>query len=198
MKPLGNWRHICVDAQRMFLEQTPWHVPWMTKVLPQLAEVSERHASQTIFTRFMPPQHPADAAGSWRDYYQKWWMMTGEHLPKELLELAPVLQNLVPPARLFDKATYSPWVDGRLFSQLRQEGVETVVVTGGETDMCVLATVLGAIDLGFSVTVLRDAIYSGADETHDAAIDLLSERFSVQLKLVKTEEFLSAIPRREP
>ncbi len=66
MKAVGKWRHICVDAQRMFLEQTPWHVPWMKNVLPQLVEISERHASNTIFTRFMPPQNPRDAAGSWR------------------------------------------------------------------------------------------------------------------------------------
>ncbi|MBD9573333.1 cysteine hydrolase family protein [Ensifer adhaerens] len=197
MEAVGKWRHICVDAQRMFLEQTPWHVPWMKNVLPQLVEISERHASNTIFTRFMPPQNPRDAAGSWRDYYQKWWMMTGEHLPKEMLELPPSFQNLVPPARVFDKTTYSPWVDGRLFSHLRQEGVETLVVTGGETDICVLATILGAIDLGFGVTVLCDAVYSGADETHDAAMDLLSDRYSVQLELVKTEEFLAATPRRE-
>jgi len=71
--------------------------------------------------------------------------------------------------------------------------VTSLVVTGGETDVCVLTTVLGAIDLGFHVIVLSDAVCSGADETHDAAIDLLGDRFSVQLQLVKTEEFLSAI-----
>ncbi|MUO79737.1 isochorismatase family protein [Agrobacterium vitis] len=191
MKEIGNWRHICVDAQRMFAEDTPWYVPWMARVLPQLLDVSERHAERTVFTRFIPPKRPDDAPGSWRDYYHKWWMMTGEHLPRELLELSPPLQKLVPPAGIFDKMTYSPWVDGRLFSHLRQKGVDTVVVTGGETDVCVLATVLGAIDLGLQVIVLSDAVCSGADETHDAAVDVLGDRFSAQLKLLKTEEFLA-------
>lgn len=194
MDNLGNWRHICVDAQRMFSEDTPWHVPWMSRVLPQLQDLSERHAARTIFTRFIPPSRPDEAVGSWYDYYRKWWMMTGEHLPQELLGLAPSLQALVPPAQTFDKATYSPWLDGRLFLMLRRKGVDTVVITGGETDVCVLATVLGAIDLGFRVFMLSDAVCSGADETHDAAVDLLGERFSVQLKLHKTEEFLSAVP----
>ncbi len=190
MKEIGNWRHICVDAQRMFADDTPWHVPWMARVLPQLIEVCERHAERTIFTRFMPPSRPDDVVGAWKDYYQKWWMMTGEHLPPELRGLSPVLQALVPPARIFDKMTYSPWVNGRLNAHLRQEGVGTVVVTGGETDVCVLATVLGAIDLGFHVIVLSDAVCSGADATHDAAVDLLGDRFSVQLDLMTTEEFL--------
>ena len=195
MEEIGNWRHICVDVQRMFAEDTPWYVPWMARVLPQLVEASERHAERTIFTRFMPPKSLDEASGSWKIYYQKWWMMTGEHLPRELLALPAPLQKLVPPARIFDKMTYSPWVDGRLFSHLHAEGTETVVVTGGETDVCVLATVLGAIDLGFHVIVLSDAVCSGADETHDAAVDLLGDRFSVQLNLMKTEQFLSAVSR---
>lgn len=61
---------------------------------------------------------------------------------------------------------------------------------GGETDVCVLATVLGAIDLGYATTVLRDAVCSGVDETHDACLKLLGDRFSVQLKIQYTEEFL--------
>lgn len=193
MREIGNWRHICVDAQRMFAEDTPWHLPWMAKVLPQLLEVSENHVDRTIFTRFIPPQRKEDLTGGWKVYYQKWWMMAGEHLPQEMVELMPVLRALVPPARIFDKMTYSPWVDGRLYSRLHKEDVDSVVVTGGETDVCVLATVLGAIDLGFHVIVLSDAVCSGADETHDAAINLLGERFSVQLELVKTEQFLSLV-----
>ncbi|WP_455274254.1 cysteine hydrolase family protein [Rhizobium herbae] len=193
MKDIGNWRHICVDAQRMFMEDTPWRVPWLEHVLQQLLEIAQHHAERTVFTRFVPPVRAEDAFGSWKDYYRKWWMMTGEHLPEELIGLAPSLQKLVPPARVYDKTTYSPWIDGRLFSHLYQEGVTSLVVTGGETDVCVLTTVLGAIDLGFHVVVLSDAVCSGADETHDAAIDLLGDRFSVQLQLVKTEEFLTAI-----
>ncbi len=194
MRDIGNWRHICVDAQRMFAEDTPWHVPWMARVLHQLEEVSRQHAERTIFTRFLTPGQADDAVGGWKEYYQKWWMMTGEHLPPELFGLAPSLQTLVPPARIFDKLTYSPWVDGRLWSHLGSQAVQTVVVTGGETDVCVLATVLGAIDRGFRVIMLSDAVCSGADETHDAAVDLLSDRFSVQLDLMVTDDFLSEVP----
>ena len=39
--------------------------------------------------------------------------------------------------------------------------------------------------------VLSDAVCSGADETHDAVVDLLGDRFSVQLDLMTTEELLS-------
>lgn len=42
------------------------------------------------------------------------------------------------------------------------------MTSGGESDVCVLATVLGGIDLGYRVVFLKDAIYNGRDETHDA------------------------------
>jgi nicotinamidase-related amidase len=65
-------------------------------------------------------------------------------------------------------------------------------VTGGETDVCVLAAALGAVDLGYKVIVLKDAVCSGADETHDASLELLGDRYSVQLEINTTEAFLSA------
>jgi nicotinamidase-related amidase len=56
----------------------------------------------------------------------------------------------------------------------------------------VLAAVLGAIDLGYRVALLSDGICSGADGTHDAALKLLGDRFSVQLEITTTELFLSS------
>jgi nicotinamidase-related amidase len=187
---LGNWRHICVDMQRLFSEDTPWHVGWMDRVLPHVTEIASDFAERTIFTRFLPPPSPEQAAGTWRDYYRKWWMMTGEHLSPELLQLVPELQRLAPPARIFDKPVYSPWLDGRLHAILRTESVESLVVTGGETDVCVMATVFGAIDLGYRTVVVKDAVCSGADETHDASLELLGNRFSVQLDLMDTVDFM--------
>jgi nicotinamidase-related amidase len=177
--------------QRQFAEDTPWRVPWMERVSPQICELVSRQADQTIFTRFMPPLNAGEAHGMWRPYYEKWWMMTREHLPSEMFDIVPELARFIPPATVFDKQTYSPWIDGRLDQSLRSQKVDTIVLTGGETDVCVLATALGGIDRGYRVIVLSDAVCSGADETHDASIKLLEDRFSVQLELVTTEEYLS-------
>lgn len=87
--------------------------------------------------------------------------------------------------------TYSPWVSGKLHAVLLEDGVDTVVLTGGETDVCVLAAALGAVDLGYKVVVLKDAVCSGADETHDASLELLGNRYSVQLEIIMTEAFLA-------
>ena len=58
--------------------------------------------------------------------------------------------------------------------------------------MCVLASVLAAIDCGFRVVVVRDGICSSADETHDALLTLYSNRFDVQLELAAAAEIIEA------
>jgi nicotinamidase-related amidase len=193
MQALGEWRHICVDMQRMFAEDTPWQVKWLERISPQVIEVAGRHAERTVFTRFVPPENAAEAPGVWKEYYQKWWMMTGEYLPSEMVDIIPALAEFVPPAKIFDKRVYSPWSDGRLHAAFLRERVTTVVISGGETDVCVLATALGGMDLGYRVIMLDDAVWSGADETYDASLKLLGDRFSVQLELMSTEAFLASL-----
>lgn len=189
---MKTWLHLCIDMQCMFFEPTPWQVPWMARTLDQVVEVAGRFPERTIFTRFMPPAQPDIMPGKWRAYYEKWNMMTASKLPQELMDVLPVFRALTPPARIFDKFTYSPWVDGRLHQILSRQGIDTLVISGGETDVCVLAAVLGAIDLGYGVIILRDAVCSGDDDAHDAALTLFERRFSVQVKIVTVEEFLSA------
>ncbi|WP_345483443.1 cysteine hydrolase [Shinella granuli] len=179
--------------QRMFAEDTPWKVSWMERISPQVLEVAGRHTERTIFSRFLPPTRPADAAGMWRVYYEKWWMMTAEHLPAEMYGLLPELAAFTPPAIVFDKRTYSPWIDGRLNAYLKGLEVDTLVITGGETDVCVLATALGAIDLGYRAIILTDAVCSGTDETYDASLKLLERRFTTQMDAMPTEAFLSSV-----
>lgn len=186
-----NWIHLCIDMQRMFAEETPWHVPWMHRVSPQIHDLVKRHAKRTIFTRFVPPRQATDVDGMWRQYYEKWEAMTFKRLGAEMIDILPSLRRMVPPARLFDKMTYSPWATGELHQVLAAEDVDTLVISGGETDVCVLATVLGAIDLGYRIILLKDALCSGIDDTHDASLRVLHDRFSMQVEFLTTERFMS-------
>jgi nicotinamidase-related amidase len=179
--------------QRMFAESTPWQVAWIPKVFDQVAEVATRFPDRTIFTRFVPPSSPEEMPGMWRPYYEKWQMMTTSELDPVLVDLVPDLKRLVPPARIFDKTTYSPWTSGRLHNALLRQDIGTLVVTGGETDICVLATTLGAIDLGYRVVLLKDALWSTTDQTHDASLQLLGNRFSVQVDVINTDGWLSSL-----
>jgi nicotinamidase-related amidase len=183
-----RWAHICVDMQSLFAEETDWHAPWLKRVLPAVEALVERSAERTVFTRFLPPSTPQQAVGAWRQYYERWASMTRRQLPAELLDLVPPLARFVPPARVFDKAIYSPWLSGDLHGALQSAGISTLVISGGETDICVLATVLGAIDLGYRVILPVDALFGSADATHDAMIGVYSSRFQLQLTTTNVAE----------
>ena len=98
--------------------------------------------------------------------------MTQQNLDERPLELAPPLQALVPPAHLCDKAVYSAFGNAKLVPWLKSLGVDTLIVSGGETDICVLATVMSAIDLGYRIVLATDALCSVSDRTHDALMTL--------------------------
>jgi nicotinamidase-related amidase len=183
--------HLCVDMQNLFAEATPWHTPWMGRVLPVVRAIAERHAERTVFTRFIPPQRAADTTGSWRRYFDRWRDLTRERVEPRLLELVPPLAALVPPAAVIDKGVYSPFAAPELIELLRRRGADSLVVSGAETDVCVLAAVMDAVDLGYRVVLATDALCSASDQTHDALLSLYRARFSEQIEAADSETILS-------
>lgn len=189
--PLGaNSLHVCVDMQRLFAPGGPWAVPWAQKVLSVIEELCARHPERTLFTRFIPAARPGEGPGTWARYYRRWAEVTLAHIDAALVDLMPSLAQYVPPATVLDKHVYSPWTEGRLDALLQGSGIDTLAITGGETDVCVLATVLGAIDRGFRVVLVTDAVCSSADQTHDALMELYHSRFSEQVEAVPMQEVL--------
>jgi nicotinamidase-related amidase len=176
----------------MFAESTDWKMPWLSRVLPNIAAITTAHPERTIFTRFIPARKPGGGSGMWRHYYERWESMTIEQIGPEMVGLVPELAHFVPPARTFDKHVYSPWTGTELHRQLRGAGIDTVIITGGETDVCVLATTLGAIDWGFRVILVTDALCSSADETHDSMMNVYLNRFGEQVECVTTETLLDS------
>jgi nicotinamidase-related amidase len=184
--------HLCVDMQRLFADGSPWATPWMKRVLPNVERIVERHPRATIFTRFLPVEHAGEGAGSWKHYYEHWSSMTLQIAGREMAELLPSLGAYAPPAPVIDKWVYSPWTEGQLDKVLSGSLVNTVVVTGAETDICVLATVLGAVDRGYRVVVVTDAVCSSSDETHDALMTFYHQRLSLQVETADTETVLAS------
>jgi nicotinamidase-related amidase len=116
--------------------------------------------------------------------------MTLEALPPGAVDLLAPLAELVPPAEVIDKRVYSPWSEPGLHDRLRARGIDALVVTGAETDVCVLAAVLGAVDRGYRVVLPTDALCSSSDRAHDALLTLYRERYGQQIEAVPSAEVL--------
>lgn len=184
--------HLCIDMQDLFAPGAPWAAPWFERVLPRVEMLARARATRTVFTRFIPPRRAEEMPGTWATLYRRWPQVTLEQLDPRRLELTPALAALVPPAHIVDKTRYSAFHGTGLRDWLVERKVEALVLSGTETDVCVLGSVLDAVDLGFRVVVASDAICSSSDSAHDAALKLYHERFSCQVEVAEVEEILEA------
>jgi nicotinamidase-related amidase len=92
---------------------------------------------------------------------------------------------------VIDKSVYSAFSRPLLPKLLRRGGIDSLIITGGETDGCVLATVLDAVDLGYRTVIARDALCSSSDAAHDALLTLYHHRFSQQIEAAHSETILA-------
>jgi Isochorismatase family len=67
---------------------------------------------------------------------------------------------------------------------------DALIISGSETDVCVLAIVLSAVDLSYRVIVARDAACSSSDEGHDMLLRLYHSHFSEQIETADTNQSL--------
>lgn len=183
--------HLCIDMQNLVLQpESPWRILWAERVMPQVIALAAFAPAQTIFTRFIPPFTADQMPGAWHRYYKDWANLTQAQADTRLLDIASPLARFVPPAMVFDKPVYSAFAGRRLNELLSRRQVSTLIVSGAETDLCVLASVIGAIDHGHRLILAADAICSSHDHTHDAVMDFYRSRLASQIEIATTEEIL--------
>ena len=75
------------------------------------------------------------------------------------------------------KRWYDAFAGSDLDGVLRARSVRSLVVTGTMTDICVLATVVGAFNREYRVTVVEDAVSTLWPEIQRAALDIIGRAF---------------------
>ena len=114
-----------------------------------------------------------------------WHRGTFEH---ELIEqLQPRPDELV-----VDKNTSSAFNSTGIEWLLRNMGIETLVVVGMATDMCVETTARDAADRGFDVVVVEDATATFFEHHHRAALSGFARVFG---QVWQTDEVIAALLR---
>lgn len=93
--------------------------------------------------------------------------------------LLPIVEEIAD--HIVDKGTdiaveaYSAFQGTNLDDHLRAEGITCLNICGLATDYCVKATVLDALEAGFDVTLIEDAVAGVDPETSEAAIEEMVE-----------------------
>lgn len=185
--------HVAIDMQRLFDEQTVWHTPMLRRILPNVLRLAEGFAGRNRFARFVLPRTAAEAPGQWQAYYRHWDMLVEGRLDPGLIDLVPELQPFATPGTLLDKPTYSPLKVPGVAEALWRDGIRHLVFSGVETDVCVLAAVMDAMDLGFAATVVTDATGSSDTAAHEATLRLIYPRCPLQVRLLTTEAVLAEL-----
>ena len=175
---------------RMLFEKFPavaaYYVPRITEVtIPntrRLLNAFRKAGLERIFTRhgaFLPDGR--DFIPRRRKREQDAVQLTGvPHLfsrgtyEHEIVEaLKPLPEELV-----VDKNSTSPFHSTGIDQILRNLGIETLVVTGMATEMCVESTSRDAADRGYHVIVVEDAVATFYPEHHYASLSALARVFA--------------------
>jgi nicotinamidase-related amidase len=186
--------HVVVDMQRVFAEATEWHVPAIAAVTQPILTLVRTHPRDTIFTRFMTPPTAESASGDWQRFYARWRSVLRDRMDAKMFDLMEPFAALVPPAAACDKTTFSAFASAEFVTSLARRSAQTLVLSGVETEVCVLATAIDAVDRGLHVVLAADALTSGSAEGHRAALEAVYPRFDQQIEIATVAEIMAAWP----
>ena len=178
--------------QRIFLEPGPWYAEAGLALLPKIEQLVHARNLPSVFTRFITPGNASEATGSWQTYYEFWLQVTKAEAGEEWLALHPTLQKFAKAENTFDKTTYDAFASGSFKSSIERAKPSALIFSGIETDICVLATVFTAVDLGFRTIIAQDAVTSSDLDSNNACFEFLFPRYSQQIEIATVAEILSA------
>jgi nicotinamidase-related amidase len=186
--------HMAIDMQRVFAEETDWCLKGFHAIVPNIGAIAAALPGRTLFTRFVMPHTAEQAHGQWRNYYRRWKQFTREEwVSPGLCDIVDALAPYTTTENLIDKPTYSAFEVAGCALRLTALGADTIVFTGIETDVCVLATLMAAVDRGYRVIAVADALGSSSTAGHRATLDHVLPRMPDQVEIVGTDEILGAL-----
>ena len=198
-----NWRRsglLIIDLQnyssnpacgitQMISEQYPevasYYVPRLRKVISnaqRLLNAFRRKKREVVFTRhgallgdgrdMIPRRRLRDSEAQEQTGRPALWAK-GSREHKIISELTPLDHELA-----IDKNASSPFNGTGIDQLLRNMDLETLVISGMATDMCVETTARDAADRGYNVIVVEDASATFFPEHHSAALSALARVYA--------------------
>lgn len=154
------------DLQRDLVDKNPERREAVAKATPGFVEFlnAMRDSSQLVVHLQLVNEPDDPNAERYDDFLPVQRGTTGGAVIADFLD---------PRDLVVEKTKDSGFFDTDLDATLRRHGVETVVVTGMQTQICVQTTAADAFFRGYSVWVPRDCVVSARDEDRDRALEWL-------------------------
>ncbi len=176
---------LVIDMQRDFLDPgAPIATPGGLDLIPRINRLTARARALRMPVIFTQEMHRADKSD---------FGIELEFEPPHCLEGTPgmeLAENLdVAPGdyRVLNKRRYDAFLGTDLDTLLRSLRVESLLVAGVCTDICVASTVQHARNLDFRCYVVRDCVAGTSAERHEAALLCLGHVFGYVVSLAEAE-----------
>jgi ureidoacrylate peracid hydrolase len=202
----GRTALLVVDMQRGFVDPgEAMEVPPARAMVPRLREVIDACRGRrvpVVFTEFvyservpllvgqLHPEHRPAAPGAPRGFgLPSSSCLDGDPSARTIEALAPRPDELV-----IRKHWYDAFAGTALDGALRARDVTSLVVTGTMTDICVLATVVGAFNREYRVTVVDDCVATLWPEIQHATLDIIGRAFGRVTSSADLQKALASWP----
>ena len=185
----GRTALVVVDMQRGFLDPgEAMEVPPAREIVPAIQSLLSLFRDKrltVVFTEFvysesvpvligsLHPEHRPAAPGAPRGFgLPSSSCLEGTPSAETVPALAPRPGEIV-----VRKRGYDAFAGTQLDTALRARNVTSLVVTGTMTDICVLATVTGALHREYRVTAVEDGVATLWPEIQRAALDIMARAY---------------------
>jgi len=148
--------------------------PSATTIIPFIKTLVEKAREKNIVVIYLADKHYPF------DHELKIW---GPHAMISDEE-AEIIEDLKPSSRdiVLYKRSYSGFRDTGLATILRDLGVDTLILTGIHTHICVLHTAIDAYYERFKLIVVKDAVAAFSNEDHEYALKYMHQVLGAELK----------------
>ena len=198
----GRTALLVVDMQRGFVDPgQAMEVPAARESVPVIARLLDAFRARrlpVVFTAFvyspdvpllvgaLHPEHQPAPPGAPRGFgLPSSSCLEGDPSVEIVAALAPRADEPV-----IRKRWYDAFAGSALDGTLRARGVSSLVVTGTMTDICVLATVIGAFNREYRVTVVDDGVATLSPDIQRASLDIVSRAYA---RVVSSKEVIETV-----
>lgn len=205
LNDLKNSALIVVDMQNDFVRAgAPLEVPeaiHTVSAIQKLIEVYRSQSGPVIYTKFLShphyyllwnwsPQCQPPTKCCWKGHKRFYKDINAELECIEIIdELAPAADDLV-----IEKYNYGAFHETSLAKILKSQKIETLVITGTVTQICVEETAREAFHHGFKTIIVEDAVSSFAPDLHAATL----KNFRMKFGWVMKSEIIASLATGSP